>query len=72
MGQLETGRPTLDTSAMQIIGHGVDIVDTERVAQMLTQHGDRFLARCFTEGERAYAAAHPTRQTEHLAGRFAA
>ncbi|MFW6059218.1 MAG: holo-ACP synthase [Phycisphaeraceae bacterium] len=57
---------------MRILGHGVDIVDTARVAQMLEQHGDRFLARCFTDGERAYAAAHPKRQTEHLAGRFAA
>lgn len=57
---------------MRIVGHGVDIVDTERVARMLDEHGERFLLRCYTDGERAYCAANPQRQIEHLAGRFAA
>ena len=57
---------------MQIIGHGIDIVETARVAQMVEQHGDRFLKRCFTQGERDYVAANPMRMAEHLAGRFAA
>lgn len=57
---------------MHIIGHGIDIVETARVAKMLKDHGERFLRRCFTEGEQAYAAANPARRVEHLAGRFAA
>ena len=57
---------------MPIRGHGVDIVDTDRLARMLNEHGDRFLTRCFTAGEREYVAAHPKRRVEHLAGRFAA
>jgi len=56
---------------MQILGHGVDIVDTERVARMLADHGDHFLARCFSDGERAYIEAN-RRKIEHVAGRFAA
>ncbi len=57
---------------MQIIGHGIDIVETARVTKMLKDHEPRFLRRCFTEGEQAYAAANPARRAEHLAGRFAA
>ncbi|MFA9477033.1 holo-ACP synthase [Phycisphaerales bacterium AB-hyl4] len=57
---------------MRILGHGIDLVDTPRVAHMLEVHGQRFLSRCFTEGEQAYAAANHKRQVEHLAGRFAA
>lgn len=56
---------------MQILGHGVDIVDTERVARMLADHGDHFLTRCFSEGERAYIEVN-RRKVEHIAGRFAA
>ncbi len=37
---------------MHIIGHGIDIVETARVAKMLGDHGERFLRRCFTEGGR--------------------
>lgn len=57
---------------MPIIGHGIDLVEVARVQRMLDEHGERFLARCFTEGERAYCAANPARMAEHLAGRFAA
>lgn len=39
---------------------------------MLQRHGERFLDRCFTAGERRYCAANVARQCEHLAGRFAA
>jgi len=56
---------------MRIIGHGIDIVETARVARMIDEHGDRFLQRCFTEGERDYATDR-RRYLEHLAGRFAA
>jgi len=49
----------------------VDVVEVDRIAQMLDRHGDRFLERCFTTGERDYAIQ-ARRTTEHLAGRFAA
>ncbi|MEW6719103.1 MAG: holo-ACP synthase [Thermodesulfobacteriota bacterium] len=53
-----------------ILGVGVDIVDVSRVKKLLERHGDRFLSRVFTEGERKYAmgGANPA---ERLAGRFA-
>jgi holo-[acyl-carrier protein] synthase len=57
---------------MQIIGHGIDIVETARVAKMVEDHEERFLRRCFTRGEQAYVAANPMRRADHLAGRFAA
>jgi holo-[acyl-carrier protein] synthase len=56
---------------MRIIGHGIDMVETARIARMLGEHGDRFLERCFTGGERDYACD-KKRMIEHLAGRFAA
>jgi len=57
----------------RIIGHGVDIVETDRIGKMLDRHGDHFLNRCFTEQEIAYANRnrHRDRIVEHLAGRFA-
>lgn len=57
---------------MRIIGHGVDIVEKARIDHMIQEHGERFLQRCFTEGERAYADGNTKRRMEHLAGRFAA
>lgn len=56
---------------MRIVGHGIDIVEVARIARALEAHGDRFLERCFTTAERAYAADRK-RRDEHLAGRFAA
>jgi len=55
-----------------IIGHGIDIVETSRIRQMVEQHGRRFLDRCFTAAELAYCQANARRYFEHLAGRFAA
>jgi holo-[acyl-carrier protein] synthase len=57
---------------MPILGHGIDIVETSRIAKMLEQHGDRFLARVYTPLEQAYAAKNGKRRVERLAGRFAA
>jgi holo-[acyl-carrier protein] synthase len=57
---------------MPIIGHGIDLVDVERIERMVREHGERFLDRCFTPAEQAYCRANPRRQVEHLAGRFAA
>jgi holo-[acyl-carrier protein] synthase len=57
---------------MPILGHGIDIVETERVRRLVDEHGQRFLDRCFTKDEQQYCARSPKRYYEHLAGRFAA
>jgi holo-[acyl-carrier protein] synthase len=57
---------------MSIIGHGIDIVETQRIADLVREHGKQFLDRCFTPAEQAYCAANSRRYVEHLAGRFAA
>jgi holo-[acyl-carrier protein] synthase len=56
---------------MQILGHGIDIVETDRIDRMIEDHGDRFLERVFTAGERAYCDKGRDRVL-HYAGRFAA
>ena len=55
-----------------IISHGIDLVDIARLERTLSEHPERFLERCFTEGERAYAESRPKRRSQHLAARFAA
>ncbi len=56
---------------MEIIAHGIDLVDFPRIEQMVERHGDRFVDRVFTAAEQAYARAN--RNTiEKYAGRFAA
>lgn len=57
---------------MSVIGHGVDLVEIERIERMLDDHGDRFLQRCFVESEIAYASAAPAVRGERIAARFAA
>jgi holo-[acyl-carrier protein] synthase len=56
---------------MKIIAHGIDLVDFERIEQMLNRHEQRFLERVFTERELADADKVKNR-VEKLAGRFAA
>jgi holo-[acyl-carrier protein] synthase len=56
---------------MTIIGHGVDLVEIERIDGLLRDHGDRFARRCFTEAERRYADASRRRRAERYAARFA-
>jgi holo-[acyl-carrier protein] synthase len=56
---------------MEIIAHGIDLVDFPRIEQMIERHGERFVERIFTAAEQAYARA--SRNTvEKYAGRFAA
>jgi holo-[acyl-carrier protein] synthase len=54
-----------------IVGVGIDLVEVERMRQLLARKGERALFRLFTEGERNYAAGQlePARQ---LAARAAA
>jgi holo-[acyl-carrier protein] synthase len=56
---------------MEIIAHGIDLVDFPRIKDMVEQHGKRFVNRVFTATEQAYAEANKSR-IEKLAGRFAA
>jgi holo-[acyl-carrier protein] synthase len=56
---------------MEIIAHGIDLVDFPRIAEMVERHGERFIDRVFTAAEQEYARA--SRNTvEKYAGRFAA
>lgn len=57
---------------MQLLGHGIDIVEVARIRELLERHGTRFEQRCFTPAELAYAKHRPKRSAEHLAARFAA
>ena len=57
---------------MPILGHGIDIVETARIRELLENHRERFLDRCFTPAEQRYCARNTKRYIEHLAGRFAA
>lgn len=56
---------------MNVVAHGIDLVKVVRVRAMVDRHGDRFLDRVFTPGERDYACTRK-RRDEHLAARFAA
>ena len=56
-----------------ILGLGSDICDIRRIEQAIARHGERFLARVFTETERAKAKARTERiQAATYAKRFAA
>jgi holo-[acyl-carrier protein] synthase len=54
-----------------LVGIGADVIEISRIARAVERQGERFLARVFTEEERAYCfrMAHPHK---HLAARFAA
>lgn len=56
---------------MGVVAHGIDLVEVARIGAMVDRHGERFLSRVFTEGERAYSEG-KARRDEHLAARFAA
>ena len=56
---------------MEILAHGIDLVDFPRIEQMIERHGQRFVDRVFTAAEQAYASRHRN-AVEKYAGRFAA
>ncbi len=56
---------------MEIVAHGIDLVDFPRIEEMLKRHGERFLNKVFTSTEQSYARTNKN-GTEKLAGRFAA
>lgn len=56
---------------MQMIAHGIDLVDCKRIEAILTRHGDHFLNRVYTPSEQA-SAGRARNRTQRLAARFAA
>ena len=56
---------------MEIVAHGIDLVDFLRIEEMIDRHGSRFVDRIFTKAEQEYAKNNKN-STEKLAGRFAA
>ena len=54
-----------------ILGIGSDMVDIRRIERVIARHGERFLARIFTDAERARAERRANR-VETYAKRFAA
>jgi holo-[acyl-carrier protein] synthase len=55
---------------MGIVSIGSDLTRVDRIEQTFARHGERFLARVFSAGERQYCDARKARFT-HYAGRFA-
>jgi holo-[acyl-carrier protein] synthase len=56
---------------MPVIAHGVDLVEIARIEAMLSEHGRRFVQRCFTDGEQRYADAGRRLRAQRYAARFA-
>ncbi len=54
-----------------ILGIGTDLTEVGRIRQSISQFGDRFLHRIYTEEERAYASS-KANAAERFAARFAA
>src|ERR1700760_2432234 len=54
-----------------ILGLGSDLIDIRRIEKTLERHGERFIARIFTDIERATSEAGPQRAASY-AKRFAA
>ena len=60
------------TAPNAILGLGTDIVEIERLRQSLERTGDAFLAKVYTDAERAAMPPQGPRRLEYLAGRWAA
>jgi holo-[acyl-carrier protein] synthase len=56
---------------MELLAHGIDLVDFPRIERMIERHGEHFLDRVFTPTEQEYARKY-RRPVERYAGRFAA
>ena len=59
------------TGVNPMIGIGTDIIECERIAQMIGRHSDHFLHRVFTEQEILYCSGRKS-SDQHFAGRWAA
>lgn len=54
-----------------VVGIGTDIIECDRIAQMMQKHGETFIQRVFTAEEIDYCSRHRTAD-QHYAGRWAA
>ena len=54
-----------------LVGLGCDLVEVQRIRDVLERHGDHFLDRVFTAEERAYCMS-MAQPHKHLAARWAA
>ncbi|MEM6750072.1 MAG: holo-ACP synthase [Planctomycetota bacterium] len=57
---------------MPVLGHGLDLVETARIAALLERHDQAFRDRVFTPDEQRYCERNARRRVEHYAVRFAA
>jgi holo-[acyl-carrier protein] synthase len=51
---------------------GLDAIEIDRVAEAIAHHGERFLARVYTDAERRLASASGEAAPQFYGGRFAA
>ena len=58
------------TAMSEILGLGTDILEIERIRKSISEHGEKFLNRLFSEKERLYCDKHQD-PTPHYAARFA-
>ena len=56
---------------MRIFGIGIDVVEVERIAHLISRYEETVLSKLFTRSERDYCAAQK-RPELHFAARFAA
>ncbi len=57
-------------SAYKVIGNGIDIVENERMTEMLAKWDDKFKDKVFLPGEQEYCESKAVPE-RHYAGRFA-
>lgn len=60
-----------ESADTKVIGHGIEIVETTRIQELVEQSGKQFEMECFTATERSTPAL-GAKRIEYLAGRFAA
>jgi holo-[acyl-carrier protein] synthase len=60
-----------ESADAKVVGHGIDIVETTRIQELIEQSGKQFEMECFTATERSTPAL-GAKRIEYLAGRFAA
>lgn len=46
---------------MQIIGHGIDLIELDKMRRLVETTEADFIARCFTPGEQVHASNGPNR-----------
>ncbi|MDP8262303.1 MAG: holo-ACP synthase [Candidatus Ancaeobacter aquaticus] len=55
-----------------IVGIGIDIIENERIQNVIERHGEQFYKRIFTEHEIEYCKNQKKNALLHFAGRFTA